>query len=411
MILLNKMMRKTGLHGYPPGIWTAMGISAVRSTGYAISFTYLPLYLYQERGISMTLVGSVLLVSGIISGASQILGGMLADRFGYRKMYIIFQLVETVLFAFLAVMIGMNTAIWSIFLTSTMVTIMGSMSAPAVSAIVADISQKERLAQSYGLMAIGGNLGWAIGPFMGGYLQGVVSYAWIFGIGALIAAFSLFGAPYLPRNSVKQPNGLSQRQNLAVFLSNSTLIIFCVISMLFFLEIAQWGSTLSVFTVDRIGFSAQQYGLLMSISGVLIIIFQYPISQRIDRLGYRKALFLGCLLYGIGFLSFAWVKSFVPAIGSIVVLVAGEMLFIPTSYAVVSKISRLEDRAKSMGMLGLCGTIGSSFGPLFGGFLLDRFPTEPLYLWAPVAFPAFLAAVCFLLWRGYVKTEVVRYVK
>jgi MFS family permease len=387
MLLLKKMINKTGLRGYPPGIWAAMGISAVRSTGYAISFTYLPLYLYQERGISMTLVGSILLVSGIISGLSQILGGALADRFGYRKMYIIFQVVETVLFAFLAVLIGMNAAIWSIFFTSTLVTIMGSMSAPAVSAIVADVSQKERLAQSYGLMAIGGNLGWAIGPFMGGYLHGLVSYAWIFGIGAVLAAISLLGAPYLPRDSVRQSNGLSTRKNLAVFLSNSTLIIFCAISMLFFLEISQWGSTLSVFTVDRIGFSTQQYGLLMSISGILIIIFQYPISQRIDWLGYRKALFLGCLLYGAGFLSFAWVKSFLPAVGSIVILVAGEMLFIPTSYAVVSKISSLDDRAKSMGMFGLCGTIGSSFGPLFGGFLLDRFPTQPLFLWAPVAFP------------------------
>lgn len=110
-------------------------------------------------------------------------------------------------------------------------------------------------------------------------------------------------------------------------------------------------------------------------------------------------------LYGVGFLSFSWVKSFVPAVGSIVILVSGEMLFIPTIYAVVSKISRLEDRAKSMGMLGLCGTIGSSFGPLFGGFLLDKFPTRPLYLWAPIALPAFLAAVIFLLWRGYTRGE------
>jgi MFS family permease len=407
MQLLNKLRNKTGLQGHQPGIWVAMGIQAIRSTGFSISFTYLPLYLYQQRHISMTLVGSIILISGIISGFSQIVGGMLADRFGHRKIFIIFQLTETLLFALLAVLIGTNGVVWSIFLTSVMVTIMGGMSAPAISAIVADVSQKNRLTESYGLMAIGGNLGWAIGPLTGGYLQSLTSYAWVFGIGALITSLSLIGTPYLPReDTIGKPTELLSKKNLKIFLSDSTLIIFCVLCMLFYLEIAQWGSTLSVFTVDRIGFSPEQYGLLMSISGVLIIIFQYPISQRIEWLGSRRALSLGSFLYGAGFLSLGWVKSFIPAIGSIIILVTGEMLFVPTSYAVIGKISRLEDRAKNMGLLGLCGTIGGSFGPLLGGFLLDKFPTRPLYLWGPIALPAFLAAVSFMLWRGYARTEV-----
>lgn len=405
MQLLNKLGNKTGLHGHQPGIWAAVGIQAIRSTGFSISFTYLPLYLYQQRHISMTLVGLIILISGIASGFCQIVGGMLADRFGRRKMFIIFQLSETLLFALLAVLIGTNAVVWSIFLTSVMVTIMGGMSAPAISAIVADVSQKNRLTESYGLMAIGGNLGWAIGPLTGGYLQSFTSYAWVFGIGALITSLSLIGTHYLPRDTRGKPSEFLSKKNLKIFLSDSTLIIFCVLCFLFYLEIGQWGSTLSVFTVDRIGFSPEQYGLLMSISGVLIIIFQYPISQRIERLGSRRALFLGSFLYGAGFLSFAWVKSFIPAIGSIIILVTGEMLFVPTSYAVIGKISRFEDRAKNMGLLGLCGTTGASFGPLLGGFLLDKFPTSPLYLWGPIALPAFLAAVSFMLWRGYAKTE------
>ncbi len=405
MKLFKNFLKKNGLHRYPAGIWIAMGIQAIRSTGYSISFTYLPLYLFQQRHVSMTVVGSLILISGIISGFSQILGGTLADRYGHRKMFIIFQVAETLLFALLAALIGLDGTLWSIFLTSTMVTIMGSMSAPAVSAIVSDVSLKDHLTESYGLMAIGGNLGWAIGPLMGGYLQGVVSYAWVFGIGAVIAAVSLLGTPYLPRDTMGRPDGFSLKKDLKVFLSDSTLLIFCLICMLFFLEIAQWGSTLSVFTVDRVGFTTQQYGLLMSISGLLIIVFQYPISRRIDWMGSRKALFLGSLLYGVGFLSFGWVKSFLPAVGSIVILVMGEMLFIPTAYAVIGKISRPEDRAKSMGMLGLCGSVGSSFGPLYGGFLLDKFPDSPLHVWAPVALPAFLAAVCFILWRGYIRDK------
>jgi MFS family permease len=84
------------------------------------------------------------------------------------------------------------------------------------------------------------------------------------------------------------------------------------------------------------------------------------------------------------------------------------MLFIPTSYAVMGKISKPEDRAKSMGLLGLYATVGSSFGPLLGGFLLDRFPANPLYLWGPLALPAFAAAIGFISWRRYARQEATR---
>ena len=391
---------------FSPGIWAAMGIQAIRTTGFSIAFTYLPLYLYQQRHISMTLVGTIMLISGIVSGIFNIVGGMLADRFGHRRMFVIFQITETLLFGLLAALIGINATVWLIFVTTILVTTVGGMSAPTISAIVADASHKSRLNESYGLMAIGGNLGWAIGPLTGGFLQAHTSFAWVFGIGALVTSLSLIGISYLPKDAAGRTTESISKRTLKLFLGDSTLIIFCILCMLFLLEMSQWGATLSVFTVDRIGFSPEQYGLLMSISGVLIIIFQYPISRRIAWLGSRKSLFMGSLLYGLGFLSFSWVKSFIPAIGSIIILVTGEMLFVPTSLSAVRRMSQPEDVGKNMGILGLCGTIGSSFGPLMGGFLLDKFPFNPLYVWGLVALPAFLAAIGFLLWRGYSRTEV-----
>lgn len=406
MNLINTIIQKVHLQTFNSGIWAAMGIHAIRTTGFSISFTYLPLYLYQQRHISMTVVGLVLLISGIASGIFQVLGGILADRFGHRRMFVVFQLIETAMFALLAVSIGMNASIWLIFTASVMVWIFGGMSAPTISAMVLDISQTNRLNESYGLMAIGQNLGWAIGPLTGGFLQSHTSYAWVFGIGAAVISFSLIGAIYLPRDAVRKPVERLSKNYLKLVLSDANLIAFCVICMLFFLEMGQWGATLSVFTVDRIGFTPQQYGLLMSISGIIIMIFQYPISRQIEWLSSRKALFLGSVLYGLGFLSFSWVKSFLPAIGSIVILVIGEMLFVPASYSTIGKLSETGNVAKNMGILGLSGTIGSSIGPLLGGFLLDKFPTEPLYVWGPIALPAFFAAFGFLLWRGYSKNKI-----
>ena len=405
MKILNKIIDKANLKSFGPGIWAAMGIQAIRSMGFSIAFTYLSLYLYQQRHISMTMVGLVILISGIIAGVFQVIGGILADRFGLRRMFVIFQMTETMMYAVLAVLIGMNAAVWLIFTASALVSVAGGMTAPTISALVADAAHEKHLNESFGLMAIGLNSGWAIGPIIGGFLLGHVSFAWVFGIGAVVQSLSLIAAFYLPKDGRGKTAEFFSRNYLKQFLSDKTLIVFCVLCSLLFLEMANWGSTLSVFTVARIGFTPAQYGLLLSISAMLIIIFQYPISKRINWLGSRKALLLGSILYSLGFFSMSWVKSFIPAVGAIVILVIGEMLWVPTIHSAIGKMSKPEDIGKNMGILGLCATVGNSFGPLMGGFFLDRFPTRPFHVWGPVALPALFAAVGFLLWRGYSRTD------
>lgn len=384
-----------------PGLLAAGAIEALRGTGYALCFTYLALYLHTQRGMAMTRVGVILLSSGILAGLCQLLGGMVADRFGHRRTFAVYQATELLAFASVATLLAASAPLWSIVLAVVLAPCLGGMAGTSMSAIIADLSAKDRLAESYGLLAIAGNIGWAIGPMAGGFLLGVTSYGWLFAAGAGIACLSLAGVPFLPRGrEVADTRRLSLR-NLKPLLADRRLVSFCGLCLLFFLTMAQWGSTLSVFAVEHIGLSTQRYGLLMSISGALIVMLQYPVSRRIERLGLRRALVLGSLLYGIGFLSFGWVNGFVPAIGSIVVLVAGEMLFVPAALAVVGKISSPEHRGKNMGLFGLSATLGTSMGPLLGGFVLDAFPGNAPLLWGAVSLSAFLAAAGFLAWRSY----------
>ena len=79
MNIFNKIMNKVNLKRFGPGIWAAMGIQAIRITGMSISFSYLSLYLHLKRHLEMTLVGLIILISGLISGGFSVVGGALAD--------------------------------------------------------------------------------------------------------------------------------------------------------------------------------------------------------------------------------------------------------------------------------------------------------------------------------------------
>ena len=51
-----------------------------------------------------------------------------------------------------------------------------------------------------------------------------------------------------------------------------------------------------------------------------------------------------------------------------------------------------------MGFFALSQTLGWSLSPLFGGVLLDAFPTQPRLLWGIIASVGVIAAIGFYFW-------------
>jgi len=180
--------------------------------------------------------------------------------------------------------------------------------------------------------------------------------------------------------------------------TNRVFLTFTGLNLLVFLTMGQLGSTLSVFTVDRMGFSTAQYGFLLTLNGLIVVFFQYPIARGVDRLVKSRGLILGSLLFGLGYLSLDWVGSFNWALAAIVVITAGEIVFSPLTLSVAAEPSPPDWRGRYMGFFGLSQTLGVSLGPLSGGVLLDTFPTDPRYIWGTITFVAFIAAVGFQRW-------------
>jgi MFS family permease len=256
---------------------------------------------------------------------------------------------------------------------------------PVVSAVVADLSPHDRLTESFGLLRVGGNVGFAAGPAVGGYMLTVLSYEWLFGIAALIGLIAFCLTLLFFKESF---HGSTERVDLRSTLSVATdrrFLAFTGLSLLVFLHMGQLSSTLSVFTIEKLGFLTSQYGLLLTINGLLIVFFQYPIARGTNHLARYRGLLLGSLLYAIGYLSLSWVQSFNWALATILIVTAGEMVFAPLTLSVVAESSSSDWRGRYMGFFGLSQTLGLAFGPLLGGVLLDVFPNEPLFVWGIIS--------------------------
>ena len=390
---------KTGvLQRFPSGIWLMMGLDTLFTIGWSSASPFLALYMHNVRGLSMTEVGALFLLGGLATGATNMLGGMLSDRFGRRRLMVTVSSCATVTSLSLALLIATSAPIWAITAVYILSRSLNGTIGPTILAVVADLAPNDKLAEAYALVRVGGNVGFVIGPALGGYLMGFVSYGWLFSISAsvsLVAAFLIF--LFLRETFSGSKTRVDLRSTLAVA-KDWPFLLFAIVSILLVLSIGHLGSTLSVFTVDRLGFSNAQYGLLLTTNGLLVVAFQYPVTRMVSRLPRSTGLVLGSLLYVAGYSSMGWLHSFGWAIVAIGVVTAGEVTLAPISSAVVAESAPHDKRGRYMGFFTLGQTLGNSLSPLFGGVLLDAFPTEPRLLWGIIGSVGIAAAIGFRGW-------------
>jgi MFS family permease len=383
---------------FPRGIWVMTGVDTLVTIGFSISMPFLALYLHNERGISMSLVGILFLVSGLFTAGTNLIGGMFSDRFGRRRLLITISSIGILAYAGLAVLVGFGTPVWLISTVYIAARGIIGMIQPTISAIIADLAPKDRLTESFALVRVGGNIGFAIGPAIGGYLRTFVSYGWLLGIAALACGLvTLLVLFFLHESFEGSTERVDVRTTLAVA-NDRRFLLFSIFSLLLFASMAQLGSTLSVFSVDRLMFTTAQYGLLLTTNGIIVAVLQYPIARLMNKFPRDRGLILGSIFYAAGYLSLGWVKDFNWAIGSIAVITAGEVTFSPIASTVVAESAPLNWRGRYMGFSGLSQTVGMSFAPLFGGLLLDAFPTEARLLWGLIGLVGLIPAAGFFWW-------------
>ncbi len=385
-------------HRLEPGVWIVAVIQFFTVIGFSICMPFLSLYLYQDRGLPMTLVGVIILGAGLCSAISQALGGALSDRFGRRPMLLMAASVSIFLYSGLAVLIGISAPVWSIAVAYIAGRSVLTIARPVISAVVADFTSKEKLTEAYGILRIGANIGWAAGPAIGGYLATFLPYGWLFGVPVLTSGIiSLIVFFFLRESSHKTGRRVGFRTILPPA-GDRAFLAFTMVSLLLFIVMGQMASTLSIFAVDRVGFSTSQYGLLLTLNGLIVIFFQYPMTLALRRLEKFRALIVGSLLYAFGYLSFGWITQFGRALGAMAVITAGEIIHSPVTLSVIGELAPQDQRGRYMGFYGLSETLGISAGPLVGGLLLDAFPSDLRLVWAPIGLIAVIAATGYYWW-------------
>ena len=386
------------------------------STGFAIVIPFLSLYLHGERGVPMSLVGGIFFIAALTGAAGQVLGGELTDRLGRKIVLVGSQLTRAAAFVGLGAAVLLHAPlVWFAVLTS-LSALAGRAFEPPSGAMVADISQGSARLESYAVLRVGGNLGWALGPAIGGFLA-ALSYPSLFLIAALMLLLSggfmavkvketaphrvrrsldAQGAPtILPSAGAAAPLGRFRLTELGQTLRDRLFLEYCWISLLLFTVMSQLISTLSVYSVEWAGISKVELGALYSLNGLMVVFLQFPVVRALAPFRMTTALVSGSVLYAAGYAMMGMGRGMALLTVAMFVVTIGEIVTTPASMNLVANLSGENLRGRYMGVYGLFNSFGWSIGPLVGGLLLDAARGRSMLLWTPVGGTALLAAAAY----------------
>ncbi len=338
----------------------------------------------------------------------QLFGGELSDRFGRRKIMLWAMGGRAVTFFLLSLAILHAQYLILILLAVVISYGFGAMFMPSADAMIADLVTDHDRIEAYGIQRIGLNAGWAIGPAIGGFLASIF-YFWLFFLTALLFVVGYFITYFFIWESNFAPKIETSRvrlQGLFSIRKNKEFLAFSFYALLVFSIMTQIVSTLSVYAVSEIGINKVHLGFLYSINRIVIIFLQFPGIALIRKMKLTSALALGAVLVSLGYVIIMFAQNFACLAFAILIFTFGEIFITPTGSTLTSNWAPLKERGRYMGVYGIFQSFGRSFGPFYGGFLLDAFIHEPLVLWGIIAAIGLISAVGFYSLRWRIGTEI-----
>ena len=238
------------------------------------------------------------------------------------------------------------------------------------------------------------NAGWAFGPATAGFLA-EYSFFWLF-LGDAISSllFGIVAWVALPRGVRSTHQDASWNQVLARLARDTKFLQVVAASLAVALVFFQMSSSFGLHVTHH-GFSATTYGALISLNGVLIVLFELPLTAITSRYPARRVMALGFVLVGGGFALNAFATTLPALVCVMLVFTLGEMISMPVSAAYVADLAPVEMRGRYMGAYGLTWAVALIFGPALG---LMLFQYHPPVLWVCCGGLGLLAA-CVILGR------------
>jgi predicted MFS family arabinose efflux permease len=367
----------------------AMAMLINRSGSMVLLF--MSVYLTKVKHFTIPQAGVVMSMFGIGSLVGAFIGGKLVDRIGFYPILI----GSLVMSGLLIILLGFMPNFYLIAIVTFLVTTFGDMFRPANSASISSYSSPEGYTQAIALNRLAMNLGFTIGPMLGGLLASY-SYSFLFwadGVTCILAATFIY--IMIPAKAgVKKEKESSLQDAPKSPYQDWKYILFLIFTTLYAISFFQLLTSLPLFYKNEYGLREKSIGWLMAVNGAgVAVIEMFLIYYLKNKWTEFKFISLGIFLLVISYGLLVPFQSIVVLVISMILLTFSEMLAMPF----MSTHSMKQASGKSMGdymaLYSMSWSVALIVAPVLGTQLIKNFGFNGLWISASVI--AFLSMLGF----------------
>ncbi|WP_312822158.1 TCR/Tet family MFS transporter [Epilithonimonas sp.] len=328
--------------------------------------------------------------------------GNLSDKYGRRPIILLSLFGFSIDYIFLA----LAPNIWFLFIGRIIAGITGA-SVTTASAYIADISTDKDRAKNFGLIGAAFGLGFIIGPVLGGVLGHYGSRVPFYAAAVLCMINFIYGYFILPESldkenrrefDWKRANPIGSLKLLRKHPEISGLVISLI---LIYIGGHAVQSNWSFYTMYRFNWDERMVGISLGVVGLMVGLVQGLLIRWINpKIGDKKSIFYGLLLYSFGMLLYAFAtEGWMMLVFTIPYCLGG--ICGPALQSIITKNIPSNEQGELQGALTSLMSATSIIGPplmtnLFYYFTHKeapfQFPGAPFFL----AFLLFMASIYFV---------------
>jgi len=247
---------------------------------------------------------------------------------------------------------------------------------PANGAAFASYARPENVARAFSLNRMAFNLGFSLGPALGGFLA-TISFRLLFiadGFTCIVAGlvFYFYFRGKTGRRDAAVPGGIGEVFRKSPYKDRrffAVSVLQCAFAVVFF----QLLSTLPLFYKEVYGLSEGSVGLLMALNGFVVFALEMILVYILGRMySTRVLVVVGVLLTGASLAALNVYHHAGVLILSMVGLSVAEILVMPFLAAWVVERSEGGSRGAYMGMLTMSYSVAITIAPLIGTFIAGK---------------------------------------
>lgn len=354
-----------------------------------ITTAFMPfIALYLSEMISTRFSGTFLTILVLLNIPIGLFGGHIIDVFSKKHTIIIYQLIMTIALLMMAIaLMGSINNLVIFCIGYTIFSLVWGLQFPAMEAVIMDAITPSVEHIVYKLDYWLGNVATALGIFLGSYLYYVNKPIILLIATSIFFMVLLAFVKWIP----KQVSGVSSEKNYklkemfqnyaGVFKDSRYLILILGSSLLLSAEFSTSSyvalrlqktfASISIFNIQIDG--VKMFSFIMIVNTIVVVFASYIVMKGFNIFKDKTYVFIGLLLYLIGYVNITHLNTFYPLIIAMIIATIGEIIYSP----VVEEKKYKMTPTYARGSYSAIGNLGFSVAELIArlGIIIGTFLT------------------------------------